>query len=187
VDDPVDGGPGDAIVSGDLAEAQRAWVVLRGIGPAPHLCRPWNLNGVFTNTGKTPAKNAGWSCVNEFAKNESDFKWWRIPYMNQTLVAPNDQDMSILHLLMAPKITQPLLDTIKTAEVHLFVYGSAVYLDVFGEWHWLTFYQEPEPDGQAWDSCTNGNDTGDVRYPPPPLGGVPNAPNNLSIPFNPTN
>lgn len=166
---------------------QRAWVVLRGIGPGPTLDQPWNLNAVFTNTGKTPAKNVEWSCVNEYAKDESSLKRWRLPYANPTLLAPNDQKMCILHPVTTPKVTQPVLDVLKSSQVQLFVYGSVVYLDVFGQWHWLTFCQKLQPEGQAWDGCTKGDDTGDGRYPPPPFGGTSNAPAGLAIPYNPSN
>jgi hypothetical protein len=67
---------------------ERAWVVLRGAGPAPQLDQPWNLTVVFANTGKTPAKNVQWSCVNEFAQNDSSLKWWRLAYKNPTLLSP---------------------------------------------------------------------------------------------------
>lgn len=87
---------------------ERAWVVVRGIGPAPQLDQPWNLRVVFTNTGKTPAKKVEWSCVVEFAKGEESLKWWRLKYTRPTLLAPNADEMCILHPLTIPKVTLTL-------------------------------------------------------------------------------
>lgn len=152
---------------------ERAWVVLRGIGPAPQLDQPWTLNGVFTNTGKTPARTASWYCVVEFEKDEASLKWYRLAYARPTILAPNDQKECVLHPTPLLKVNQALLDQLKNPKTKLFVYGASIYQDIFEKWHWLTFCQQMDPDGSIWVSCDKGNDTGDGRYPPPPFRGPP--------------
>lgn len=160
---------------------ERAWVVLLGIGPAPQLNQPWNLDAVFTNTGKTPAKDVKWSCTSEFEKDQNSLKWSHAKFERPTLLAPNAKQMCIMHPLSIPKVTQATLDTLKDSKVGLFVYGSAVYKDIFNQRHWLTFCSEMNPDGSAWETCTEGNDTGEGASPPAPFGGPRNAPANQLI------
>ena len=59
---------------------QRAWVVMRGVGPAPELDKPWELHVLFTNTGKTPGKYLQLSCSAEAGENEHGLRWNMVAY-----------------------------------------------------------------------------------------------------------
>lgn len=165
---------------------ERAWVIFRGAGPAPAVGQIWHLIGVFTNSGKTPATDVQWNCVNEYAVNEQSLKWYRASFKKPTMLAPNDPGKwCSLTPTGDTKLTQPQLDELlNNAKLRLFFYGSAIYTDVFGHWHWLTFCQEMEIGGVAWDSCEKGNDTGDGKNLPPPFNGPIYSKDPFTIPMN---
>jgi hypothetical protein len=149
---------------------ERAWVVFRGIGPVPKLGQPWSLSATFTDTGKTPAKDVEWWCTGEVAHDEHSLKWKHPGYENPSLLSPNEQQSCEAHSSGVPKTTQAVLNQLKNPQSNLFFYRSAIYKDVFRQWHWLTFCAELEPDRTNWRTCESGNDTGDGRTPPHPFG-----------------
>jgi hypothetical protein len=62
-----------------MRQDQRAWVVLRGVGGRPELDKPWTIQVVFTNTGKTPAKRVLTSCNIEPAISEDNLIFKEFP------------------------------------------------------------------------------------------------------------
>ncbi len=160
---------------GQMRLDERAWVVLRGIGPAPALDQPWNLSATFTNTGKTPAKNVEWWCTVETAKDEHSLAFRHAKFENPALLAPNDQQACVLRPLKTPKVTQAALDQLKNPQSGLFLYGAVIYTDVFNQSHWLTFCGKLGADETGWETCQSGNDTGDGKRLPPPFNARPIA------------
>jgi hypothetical protein len=154
---------------------QRAWLVLKGIGPSPELDKPWSLKVIFDNPGKTPAKKVALTCGVQVAADEVGINWKHPPtYHEVILIAPNDPHYCTLQPMTVPKVTQAVLDDLSKPGVRLYVVGTAVYQDIFEKWHWLTFCRWMHPDGKEWDSCTNGGDTGDGKIPPPPFDALAN-------------
>ncbi len=147
---------------------QRAWVVVKGIEGVPQLDQPWDIHVVFTNTGKTPAKNVRMSCKAEHKKSIDDFVFKEASRVQQTtLIAPNQEPYCDLPMTTRalPKITKDVLDTLGRKNLIVAVFGSVTYEDVFRRPHWLTFCRLMQPDGKAWDDCKTGNDTGDGNPP----------------------
>jgi hypothetical protein len=148
---------------------QRAWVVVKGIGPSPEANKQWNLRVVFSDTGKTPAKSFTASCAVEPADSEQAIKWTLSHFDGGSLLVPNDQHFCTLHPFGLGKLTQEAADYLTSQSAHNYVYGAAIYQDIFGRWHWLTFCSGMRPGAQEWQDCDNGNDTGDGNVPPPPF------------------
>ncbi|MGH9689879.1 MAG: hypothetical protein ACRD4C_02025 [Candidatus Acidiferrales bacterium] len=145
---------------------QRAWVVVKGIANKPELNKPWTPQVVFTNTGKTPARDVLASCNCSAGKGDSLPRTLKaVPYGFPNFIAPNDQFYCTLQ--GSPKIEQPNLDALESQAVEVFIYGSVTYEDVFGNHHWLTFCRIMLPDGSGWNPCKTYNDTGDGEKPPP--------------------
>jgi len=147
---------------------QRAWVVVKGVDGIPQLDQPWELHIVFTNTGRTPAKDVRMSCNTENRQKLSDFLFKKAPLGNQpTLIVPNQEPFCTLTLTtpVTPKITQDILNRLTAKTLIVSVFGTATYDDIFGHRHWLTFCRIMHPDGKAWDDCEKGNDTGDGKPP----------------------
>ena len=144
---------------------QRAWVVWKGIEGKPELDKPWNLNVYITNTGKTPAREMHISCHLETAESEENLTFKEGPFERGTIMAPNQLSYCVLHPLTVSKVKQETLDLLTSGRATVFVYGTVVYDDIFGEKHWLTFCQSMHPEGDAWDACQKHNDTGDGSKP----------------------
>jgi hypothetical protein len=155
---------------------ERAWMGVVGFGPAPEIGKSWSLVGTFSNTGKTPAKKVHLACTVEPASDEASIKWTAPTVQKPSLTSPNGQTLCIMHPISQtnveePKLVQKNLDDL--AQTTLFVYGSVVYQDIFGMWHWLTFCSSMAKDGHSFDACKEGNDTGDGDMPPPPFNKIP--------------
>jgi hypothetical protein len=149
----------------NFQQDQRAWVVAKGIGGQPKLDQPWTIEVQFTNTGRTPAKNAEFSCNTTPLKSEDDLTFKPVPFGRPTLVAPQDQSSCVLEPMTIPKVTQQVLDFLQRRDLTVFVYGSVIYEDVFGKHHWLKFCRAMSPDGSRWENCSKYNDTGDGEIP----------------------
>jgi hypothetical protein len=145
---------------------QRAWMAVRGIGPAPEVGKVWNPEVVFTNTGKTPAVNMRISCLfdvspeNRFSKEQ--------PYGIGSLVPPNDiYSCKLSGNRTGTVITQDALKALTSGSVTVHIHGSMVYEDIFGETHWLKFCRTMDPDGTVWGQCKyHKEQTGDGYRPP---------------------
>jgi hypothetical protein len=148
---------------------QRAWVVVKAIGPAPEADKAWNLRVIFTNTGRTPAKFSN-SCGVGPATNEKAIDWQVLkPFQGEgTLIVPNDQGFCTLHPVKGT-LTKEMADYLASPEAHLYVFGAGIYQDIFRRWHWLTFCSSMTEGGKEWEACDNGNNTGDGKVPPPPF------------------
>jgi hypothetical protein len=168
---------------------QRAWLVFKKIGPGPpELGKPWQVSIYFDNSGKTPARNASWYCVDELAKDESSVKWYRLsPKDFPTMVAPNDEKYCTIPVSNGEPVPQKDLDVLTKGELSVFFYGAGTYEDVFGQFHWFTFCQFMDRTKDI-RICQTNNDTGDGKTPPPPLGLPPNMKGGFTIPVPyPTN
>jgi hypothetical protein len=148
---------------------QRAWVVVKGIEGVPQLDQPWELHVIFTNTGKTPAKNVRMACSSENGPRLNEFLFKRVPLGKaQTMIVPNQEPFCFLAFTTPtyPKITKDTLDRFANNTLIVSVFGVLSYDDIFGHSHWLTFCRIMHPDGKAWDDCEKGgNDTGDGNPP----------------------
>jgi hypothetical protein len=146
---------------------QRAWVVVKGIQGAPQLGQPWEINVVFANTGRTPAKNVKISCSFESEKMDAAFLFKKSPYDEErTLIVPNEEPFCVLPAITIPTVTQDTLDVLINRKMKISVFGSLDYEDVFRAPYWLTFCKTMRPDGKAWNDCNEGgNDTGDGKNP----------------------
>jgi hypothetical protein len=151
---------------------ERAWMGVVGFGPGPEIGKPWNLLGIFSNTGKTPAKKVHLACTVEPASDEAFIQWTAPTVQKPTLTSPNGQTICTMlpispRNVLEPQVTQQNLDDL--SRTTLFVYGSIVYQDIFDRWHWLTFCSSMAKDGRSFEACKEGNDTGDGDMPPPPF------------------
>ncbi len=147
---------------------QRAWITLKGIGGKPELDQPWEIHPSFVNTGRTPAMNVRFSCNFETAKSEKALVYKEAPFGARSILAPNDQTYHcILNPMAIPKVTQPMLDELKSKRITLFVFGTLIYDDVFGKQHWLVFCRFMHPDGNTWGGCERPerNAMGDGKNP----------------------
>jgi hypothetical protein len=146
---------------------QRAWIIVRGIQGRPTLNRPLEFTVFFLNTGRTPAKEVRWSCNFEVRRSERDVTFKEAPYGEAGLMAPNDPNAFCSAEQRGPKtnITQPDLDSLRSGQLTVFIFGSAIYNDVFARSHWLTFCRHLRPDGVSLETCAgHADDTGDGRY-----------------------
>jgi hypothetical protein len=146
---------------------QRAWVGVKGMEGTPQLNQPWQPHVVFTNTGRTPAKNVRMWCTLEPEYLGTPFKFTKSALGNQrTLIVPNQEPYCQMEATPAAKMDQPTLDSLNSGKLAVAVYGLVTYDDVFGDSHWLTFCKVIHTDGKAWDDCPEGgNDTGDGKKP----------------------
>lgn len=155
------------VVAAELGNSrldQRAWVVLKGVAGKPTLNKPLTLRVYFTNTGRTPARDVRVSCAVSAGTGEMPPTLEGRPYGNPNFLAPNALIFSSLR--DSAKVSQSALDALSKGAVTLFVYGSALYDDVFGRTHWLTFCEFLTPDASSWDPCKRYNDTGNGDKPP---------------------
>lgn len=151
---------------------QRAWIgveTIRGIPSVPEVNKPYDVAVVFTNSGKTPAKNVVMynhvipsptlpvvreSCREAIRTHEST-----------TMIAPNATLTQFLH----PTNGKPLPDGWDVDLAHkgrLYVYGCVLYDDIFEKSHWLTYCGVLNPTSKAFDTCEKYTDTGDGKSPP---------------------
>lgn len=153
-----------SVVQSQLDE--RAWIVLKGIAHKPELGKPWNLEVIFSNTGKTPARFVKESCnlVSMAGAVDAPRTFKLFPYGSASFVAPGSQHFCVL--AASHGITKADLAAIRDRKFTVFVYGAVLYEDVFGDHHWLTFCQKARSDLLGWNPCESHNDTGDGRKPP---------------------
>jgi hypothetical protein len=148
---------------------QRAWVVAKGITHNLAVDNVWKLRFVFTNTGKTPAKNARMTCILDPVIGTGARTWPKLQHPIPTLIAPSEEKGCVLMPYGDEKVTADRLASLKDPNTHVYIYGSVVYQDVFAQWHWLTVCYIMAHQGEDWDNCNDGNDTGEGKIPPPPF------------------
>jgi hypothetical protein len=149
-----------------MREDERAWVVLKGVGPKPELDKPWEVWAILTNTGKSPANNLRVSCRLDPVHGETEF----LPepaYETSTLLAPKAETHCSLNPLAIPTFTQEVQNLLTRREKTIYVHGTTVYDDIFRQTHWFIFCRAMNPNGIEWGSCKeHPDDTGDGHRSP---------------------
>ena len=155
---------------------QRAWIGVEGISgtpPSPETNKPFDVNILFRNSGKTPAVNEflfgdalpGRSLPNVWSMCERATKEG-----TRNMMAPN----ATLTLQLHPSNGKPLRigweeDLRKKGS--LYVFGCAIYNDIFvgqRDWeghHWLLYCGVLNVATKQFDTCKQYNDTGDGKPP----------------------
>jgi hypothetical protein len=150
---------------------QRAWVVVRSVGPKPEVDKEWPLYVEFTNTGKTPARNGRVVCMETVItppKTEDDLVWKPEKMSGPTLIAPNSDQFCHMNPIGGQanqKVNKADIEAMSNRAIVIYVNGLVSYEDVFGKKHWLTYCRSMAPDGDNWNDCKKGNDTGDGEPP----------------------
>jgi hypothetical protein len=134
---------------------QRAWMAVSEITPSDETKSPWEINIVFKNTGRTPAKNFSVQLAGEpIAKGVK-------PSANEEIYAA--------HGLIAPDgFFQSGLSSrtpFNWQSTDLVVHGKITYDSVFGHSHWTQFCYHFVPKSASRKSgftpCDQGNDVDD--------------------------
>ena len=149
---------------------QRAWVSATSISGVPELDKPFILQIIARNTGKTFAKQFKMTVV--FDKvvppdKTPDFSAEIVGGVSRSvsLLSPSGEYTSIDPIAdeggtrsLVP--TQDYLDKIKAGGVHIFVFGRMEYSDIFHTAHWSTFCYDLTQK-ITWRACSEHNDADD--------------------------
>jgi hypothetical protein len=150
---------------------QRACVgveTIKGVPDNPKAGRSFDVDIIFRNTGKTPARNLLMYNVVKPSKALPDVITTCASAaperVNQSLMAPNATLIQVLH----PSEGKPLPADWERALVskgNLWVFGCVTYDDIFERPHWLTYCGVLNQESRAFDTCKKCNDTGDGKAP----------------------
>lgn len=132
---------------------QRAWIVVSEITPSDETKSPWEINIVFKNTGRTPAKNFAVQLAGEPVAKGAKPSASEETYAAHGLIAPDGFFQSGLSS-RTPFNWQ---------STDLVVHGKITYDSVFGHSHWTQFcyYFVPKNTSRTksgFTSCSQGND-----------------------------
>lgn len=145
---------------------QRAWVVVKGFEGLPELGKPWTVRVVFTDSGRTPARNVRVSCNVEGEPPSTPFRFNELARGAPFLISPNEGDAWCVLYPTKQVIRQDMLDDIAAQKMIVAVFGSVTYDDIFAQSHWYTFCRWMAPDHAIWEDCASGGDaTGDGKPP----------------------
>ena len=125
---------------------QRAWIGIGNITGEPALGQIWKIIVVFHNSGKTPARNLhGVSLPDPVKKGGSpNFSYTHDKHFSGGMIPPNGDFNATLIPTRSKStgkpspMTQPLLDSITTGDLSVYVHGRITYDDIYGCTHWLT-------------------------------------------------
>jgi len=146
---------------------ERAWVVVKGTRGAPELNKVWQLETVFTNTGRTPSKDTRISCNIEAQPPGAPYKFNEVKPGAPVLMVPGQEDYCVLYPTVPPVINPDALDKIRNRKLVIALFGTVTYKDIFNKAHWYKFCRQMKPDGNNWENCDtgNGDDFGDGLPP----------------------
>jgi type II secretory pathway pseudopilin PulG len=151
---------------------QRAWVgveTMKGVPDVPEVGKSFDVDILFRNTGRTPARNVLMYNIVKPSKAPPDVNAACASAtperVNQSLIAPNATLTQVLH----PTDGKPLAagwERALASQGSFWVFGCVTYDDTFGRAHWLTYCGVLNQKIRGFDRCKKYNDTGDGKAPP---------------------
>jgi len=150
---------------------QRAWVAEDTISGFPEVDKPFGIQVVIKNTGKTFAKHITDVGIADPVPLGSPANFWKESKVKRTgtiLIPPNGTKIITLYPVRGSataKLSQSGLDEFKSKT--LYVFGRIDYADIFGCRHWTTFcyFLDPRENLQLYSACKEHNDADDNRCP----------------------
>jgi hypothetical protein len=128
---------------------QRAWVAVWQISGQPELDKPWHVVITAKNSGKTFGKKffiVARYRIKELADPDPDFaaeekeERAKRQFGNAgNVISPNEDLSMILNVNDGERMTQDVINYVKSPTIMLLVFGKITYLDIFGCDHWTTF------------------------------------------------
>jgi hypothetical protein len=147
-----------------MRQDQRAWVGLLQVTGVPEVGKPYEVESILTNTGRTPAKNLvrlqstsilprGASFVPVYDASKPDSV-----NPSVSILFPNQFYRGTTKITNGKNLEQIDVDRITQGDLTVYVYGKVCYKDVFNKKHWERFCDLYSPSSKTYSSCYEYNE-----------------------------
>lgn len=138
---------------------QRAWVSVTEVTGIPEVEKPWHVQVLIRNTGKTVAKGVRLQSITEqvVKGKQPDYIPIQAPGA-PGVISPGSFAVNDIAVSKGAAVPQRIYDAYMTKDLRLFVSGTIRYMDIFGVGHvtkFCYFYSVPE---KLYFPCNSHND-----------------------------
>jgi hypothetical protein len=143
---------------------QRAWVGLLQMSGIPEKDKPYDVESILTNTGKTPAKKLvrlqRAIITARGTKFAPDYKAAMVdsPNPSVSILLPNQFFRGTTRISEGKILLPTDIDSIEQGDKTIYVFGKVCYEDVFGKKHWERFCDFYDPRAKAYPACSEYNE-----------------------------
>lgn len=140
-----------------MRQDQRAWLAVTEISGLPEVGKPWIINLLMGNSGKTIAQHIRVVGISDQIPSPDEPSFTLEPLKERGIISPLSRGYAHIRVSHGVNLPQSVYDSYQKGQLRLFVYGLILYKDVFKREHSTQFCFVYVPDDPGFETYTSKN------------------------------